>query len=149
MVELTHDPIDEMAVLRSVHTTQAGAVVLFLGTVREFTQERQTAYLNYEAFEEMARAQMERLETEARQRWPVSAVTLVHRLGRLELGETSVAVAVSAPHRDTAFVAARWLIDTLKQQVPIWKQEHWADGTSEWMHPSTGVPCLPPRAPAG
>ena len=135
MVELTHAPIDTEQLLRQVNSAEAGAVVLFLGTVREMTDGRQTVALDYECYPEMARAKLAELEAEARRRWPIVACALVHRLGRLELGEASVAVAVSTPHRRDAFEAGQWLIDTLKQAVPIWKQENWADGTTQWVHP--------------
>jgi len=122
MIQLTRDPIDAAALLAQVTLPRAGAVVLFLGTVRELTAGRQTACLDYECYPEMARRKLEELETEARRRWPIVECALVHRLGRLELAEASVAVAVSTPHRHDAFAAGQWLIDTLKQVVPIWKQ---------------------------
>jgi molybdopterin synthase catalytic subunit len=132
---LTHDPIDVPALLDSVGSAQAGAVVLFLGTTREFTQGRQTASLDYECYPQMAEKKLAELEAEARRRWPIVECGIVHRLGRLELGEASVAIAVSTPHRRDAFEAGQWLIDTLKQVVPIWKKENWTDGTTEWVHP--------------
>jgi len=135
MVELTNAPIDPQRVLLEVQSTQAGAVVLFLGTTREFTAGRRTERLSYEAYADMARQQLEQLETQARAQWPLVGCALVHRLGDVGLGEASVAVAVSSPHRRDAFTAAEWLMDRLKQEVPIWKQEHWADGSSEWVHP--------------
>jgi len=135
MVELTNAPIDPQRVLLEVQSTQAGAVVLFLGTTREFTAGRRTERLSYEAYADMARQQLEQLETQARAQWPLVGCALVHRLGDVGLGEASVAVAVSSPHRRDAFAAAEWLMDRLKQDVPIWKQEHWADGSSEWVHP--------------
>ena len=135
MVELTNHVIDANDVLRRVASHQAGAVVLFLGTTREFTGERRTVALNYECYPEMATKKLAELEAEARRRWPIVECVIVHRLGHLELGEASIAIAVSSPHRQEAFEAAKWLIDTIKQVVPIWKQEHWADGTSEWVHP--------------
>ena len=138
MIELTHEVIDYQALTEKVRSDQAGAVVLFLGTVREMTGARQTVALDYEAFSEMALAKMQELETATRERWPVVNVGIVHRLGHLELGEISVAVAVSSPHRDVAFDAGRFLIDTLKVTVPVWKKENWADGTTEWVHPGTG-----------
>ena len=133
MIRLTHQPIDTAAVLAEVASPAAGAVLLFLGTARDSTDGRPTASLNYECYEEMALRQLAELEAEARRRWPLTGCTLVHRLGRLEIGAASVAVAVSSPHRDDAFAAGRWLIDTLKQIVPIWKRENWTDGTSEWV----------------
>jgi molybdopterin synthase catalytic subunit len=135
MIELTHDVIDSQAVLDRVASHQAGAVVLFLGVTREFTGGRQTASLDYDCYPEMALRELEKLEAQASARWPLTACAIVHRLGRLELGEASVAIAVSSPHRRAAFEAGQWLIDTLKEVVPIWKQENWADGTSEWVHP--------------
>ncbi len=139
-IELTDDPIDTAAVLESVRTPQAGGVVLFLGTVREFTAGRQTDWLEYEAYRPMAAARMAALVEETSARWPVLKATVVHRLGRLGLGEISVAVAVSTPHRADAFEAGRHLIDRLKEEVPIWKQEHWSDGTVEWVHPPLPSP---------
>lgn len=135
MPSLTHAPIDTAALLAQVASPRAGAVVLFLGVTREFTGDRQTAALNYECYPEMAERKLAELEAEARRRWPIVECAIVHRLGRLELTEASVAIAVSAPHRADAFAAGQWLIDTLKEVVPIWKQELWADGTSEWVHP--------------
>ena len=135
MIQLTHEPIDYAALTESVRSNAAGAVVLFLGTVREMTNGRQTAALDYEAFPEMARAKFDELISEAHGKWPVVRAAIVHRLGRLELGDVSVAVAVSTPHRQQAFEAGKFLIDRLKQVVPIWKKENWADGTTEWVHP--------------
>jgi molybdopterin synthase catalytic subunit len=138
MVQLTHQLIDTAGLLAQVGSRQAGAVVLFLGTVREMTQGRRTVSLDYECYPEMAEKKLAELEAEVRRRWPVIECAIVHRLGKLELGEASVAVAVSTPHRQDAFEAGKWLIDTLKEVVPIWKKEHWADGTTEWVHP--GLP---------
>jgi len=137
MIQLTREPIDPQQVVESVRSHAAGAVLLFLGTVREFTAGRQTTCLDYEGYEAMAQKQLAALESEARQRWPVTELTLVHRLGHHELGDISVAVAVSTPHRRDAFEAGQWLIDTLKEVVPIWKRERWADGTTQWVHPGT------------
>lgn len=144
MIALTHDPIDAAALVQRVQSPQAGAVVLFLGTVREFTGERQTRALDYECYPAMAERKLADLEAEARRRWPVVACEIVHRLGRLELGEASVAVAVSCPHRRQAFEAGQWLIDTLKEMVPIWKREHWADGGTDWVHPGLDAAAVPP-----
>jgi len=135
MIQLTPSPINYTALTEAVRSPQAGAVVLFLGTVREMTAGRQTVALDYDAYPQMAEAKMAELEAEARQRWPVIEAAIVHRTGHLELGDISVAVAVSAPHRHQAFEAGRFLIDELKIRVPIWKKENWADGTTEWVHP--------------
>jgi molybdopterin synthase catalytic subunit len=136
-ITLTHDPIDHAALTESVRSHQAGAVVLFLGTVREMTGDRRTLALDYEAYPDMARAKMQELADEACRRWPVIKAAIVHRLGHMELGDISVAVAVSCPHRNQAFEAARFLIDRLKEIVPIWKQENWSDGTKECVHPGS------------
>jgi molybdopterin synthase catalytic subunit len=138
MILLTRVPIDTAALLHYVSSPRAGAVVLFLGTVREFTGGRRTVALDYECYPEMAEKKLAELRDEARRRWPLVACAIVHRLGHLELGEASVAVATSAPHRDDALAAGKWLIDTLKEVVPIWKQENWEDGTKEWVHPAGG-----------
>ena len=146
MIELTHQTIDTAKVLAEVGSSEAGAVVLFLGTTREFTDGRQTESLDYEAYSEMAAAQLAEMEAEARRRWPITHCAIVHRLGHVALAEASVAIAVSTPHRHDAFEAGRWLIDTLKEVIPIWKKENWADGTAEWVHP--GVPSSNEQAPA-
>ncbi len=139
MIEIIDAPIDHAALTERVRSHQAGAVCTFLGTVREMTAGRQTVSLAYEAYPEMANKKMAELEEEARSRWPIIELAIVHRVGHLDLGEISVVVAVSCPHRDQAFEACRWLIDTLKEVVPIWKQERWADGTLEWVHPGLGT----------
>ncbi len=138
MIEITQATIDHSAVTERIRSTGAGAVCTFLGTVREMTGSRRTVALSYEAYPEMALKKLAELESEARRRWPVIDLALVHRIGEPELGEVSVVVAVSCPHRHEAFEACRWLIDTLKEVVPIWKREKWADGSEEWVHP--GLP---------
>jgi molybdopterin synthase catalytic subunit len=140
MVHLTHEPIDPAAVLAHVASNRVGAVVLFLGATREFTGERRTESLHYDCYPAMAERKMAELEGDARTRWPIVECAIVHRLGRVGLGETSVAIAVSSPHRRDAFEAGQWLIDRLKEVVPIWKQEHWADGATEWVHPGLSSP---------
>ena len=141
MIELTSLPIDSQRVLNAVASTSAGAIVLFLGTVREITGDRRTTALDYECYPAMAEKLLTELKTEACGRWSLVDVAIVHRLGHLEPGETSVAVAVSSAHRQAAFEAGQWIIDTLKARVPIWKKENWADGTTEWVHPGTTTPC--------
>ena len=136
MIDLCDKPINVATVLDLVQSPAAGAVVLFLGTTREMTAGRQTESLEYECYPEMARKKLAELEAQARRRWPIVQCAIVHRLGHLELSEASVAVAVSTPHREDAFAAAKWLIDTMKQDVPIWKRENWADGTTQWVHPN-------------
>lgn len=135
MIQLTHKIIDTEKVLAAVQHAEAGAVVLFLGTTRQFTAGKETVELHYDAYQEMAEQEMAKLEAEARERWSLVECVIVHRLGLVPLAEASVAIAVSSAHRGEAFEAGKWLIDTLKERVPIWKQEHWADGTQEWVHP--------------
>jgi molybdopterin synthase catalytic subunit len=144
LVDIITQPIDTESLLRQVHSPNAGAVVLFLGTTREFTGRRQTASLDYECYTEMARAKLADLEAEARQRWELMGCAIVHRIGRLEIGEASVAIAVSTAHRREAFEAGQWLIDTLKVAVPIWKKENWSNGESQWVHPGLEVPPAQP-----
>jgi len=143
MVDLTTNTIDGAQVVGCVTSPNAGAVVLFLGTTREMTGGRRTVSLDYEAYPEMAKKKMEELEAEARRRWPILECAIVHRLGQLDIGEASVAVAVSCAHRHPAFAAGQWLIDTLKEVVPIWKRENWADGSAEWVHPDSDASPAP------
>lgn len=138
MIRLQSEPIDYHALTEQVRTPACGGVVLFLGTVRELTEGRKTVALDYEAYPSMAEKKMAEIEQDARSRWPVGDIAIVHRLGRLELGDVSVAIAVSCPHRSQAFEACRHAIDRFKAIVPIWKKENWADGTTEWVHPGAG-----------
>jgi molybdopterin synthase catalytic subunit len=135
MVRLTSQPIDEAAVIAAVRSPQAGAVVLFLGTTREMTGDRRTLELSYDCYALMAEKKLAELEAQARAKWPLVGCVIVHRLGLVPLAETSVAIGVSSPHRRAALEAGGWLIDTLKEIVPIWKQERYADGATEWVHP--------------
>ena len=140
MIRLTLDPIDYHALAEAVRSPRCGAVALFLGTVRDLTGQFVTVCLDYEAYGPMAEKKLTEIEAEVRRRWPVGDVALVHRLGRLGVGEVSVAVAVSCPHRAEAFDACRFAVDTLKELVPIWKRENAPDGTGEWVHQSAPPP---------
>ncbi len=131
-VAVVHDPIRVDALLDRVRHPRAGAVVLFLGTVRDHAEGLRVLHLEYEAYEQLAAAEMERIAKEATQRWPLVALAMEHRVGRLQVGEVSVAVAVSAAHRKEAFEAGRFAIDTLKVRVPIWKKEVW-EGGARWV----------------
>lgn len=135
MIRLAADPIDPAAVTDAVRTPHCGGVVLFLGTVRDLTGDVQTRHLDYDAYAPMAEAKLAEIELEVREKWPVGEVVLVHRIGRLEIGDVAVAVAVSCPHRAEAFEAARFAIDAIKERVPIWKRETAPDGTGDWVHP--------------
>ncbi len=125
---MVHEPIDTGSVLEKIKRPEDGAAVVFEGVVRNHTRGRQTLYLDYEAYEEMAVKQMEELAAGAVEEFKVREVAIVHRLGRLEIGETSVLIVVASAHRGAAFEASRWLIDTLKKKVPIWKKEYFVDG---------------------
>jgi molybdopterin synthase catalytic subunit/sulfur carrier protein ThiS len=125
---IVRDAIDTQGVLQRTKRGEDGAAVVFEGVVRNQTRGRRTLYLDYEAYEEMALRQMEGLAEQALKQFQVRDVSLVHRLGRLEIGETSVLIVVASAHRAAAFEACRWLIDTLKRTVPIWKKEYFEDG---------------------
>ena len=130
LVRLVREPIDLGGL--DATTSADGALCLFVGVVRNENEGRPVLRLEYEAYEEMALPLMEEIAAETRRRFPVTLVRLVHRLGALEIGDASVAVAVASPHRAEAFAACRFAIDTLKAKVPIWKKEHYADG-SAWL----------------
>jgi len=125
---LTREPIRDQAIVAAAKQGSDGAVVVFDGIVRDNTRGRRTLYLDYEAYDEMAEKQMAELAVQAIARFSVRGVTIVHRLGRLQIGETSVLIVVASAHRAAAFEASRWLIDTLKKTVPIWKKETFVDG---------------------
>jgi MoaE-MoaD fusion protein len=126
--EIIREAIDTQQVLASLKRGDDGAAVVFEGVVRNQTRGRKTLYLDYEAYEEMALQQMEALAQQSLKQFQIRDVAVVHRLGRLEIGETSVLVVVASAHRAAAFDACRWLIDTLKRTVPIWKKEYFEDG---------------------
>jgi len=125
---ITRNAIDTSSVLARIKQGEDGAAVVFEGVVRKQTRGRKTLYLDYEAYEEMALQQMEALAEQALREFKVRDIAIVHRLGRLQIGETSVLIVVASAHRAAAFDACRWLIDTLKRTVPIWKKEHFEDG---------------------
>ena len=127
-VRLTRDPIQAEALVAAAKHGEDGAVIVFDGIVRNNSRGRRTLYLDYEAYEEMAKRQMNELASQAITRFEVRNVAIIHRLGRLQVGETSVLIIVSSAHRRQAYEASRWLIDTLKKTVPIWKKEAFVDG---------------------
>jgi molybdopterin synthase catalytic subunit len=126
--QLLREPIDMPALVTHVRAPEDGAIVTFDGFVRNQSHNRATLYLDYEAYESMALAKMREITTLLHEKYKIHRVAIVHRLGRLEIGETSVFIAVSAPHRAAAFDACRFAIDTLKRTVPIWKKEYFEDG---------------------
>ena len=140
--EFTTEPIDVTSVARRVVPPACGATVTLDGYVRQFTKGRETLYLVYEAYEPMALKEMKKLAENALERFEISHVGIVHRTGRLEIGDTSVVISVAAPHRRPAFEACEWLIKELKQTVPIWKKEVYADG-EEWIEGEHEISHLP------
>jgi len=129
LFELTADPLDARRIEAAVAHKGAGAICTFTGIVRDTSRGRSVTHLDYEAYPEMATAEMRKIAGEIAERWPEARVAMSHRIGRLEIGEASVVVSVSCPHRAEAIDACRWGIDRLKESVPIWKKEHAADGT--------------------
>lgn len=132
-VKLTREPIELEPLFAFVSSSQAGAIVSFVGTVREFSHGKKVKALTYEAYEPMAEKELQRIADEMMERWQLCKVAIVHRVGELEVGEVAVAIFVSAPHRANAFEAARYAIERIKEIVPIWKREHFADGTVQWV----------------
>lgn len=135
MIILTEEPIQPDDALDHVAHPNAGANLLFLGTTRQWTGDVETKELKYECYEKMAAKEMRKLCDEASRRWPLLGLCIIHRLGVVPVGEASLAVAVSSAHREPAFTAGQWLIDRLKQVVPVWKQEIDSAGQTEWVHP--------------
>jgi molybdopterin synthase catalytic subunit len=129
LFELSVDPLDARRLEAAVAHKGAGAICTFTGVVRDSSRGRSVTHLDYEAYAEMATAQMRKIGEEIAERWPEARVAMAHRTGRLEIGEASVVVSVSCPHRAEAIAACKWGIDRLKESVPIWKKEHAADGT--------------------
>jgi molybdopterin synthase catalytic subunit len=125
---ITHEEIDTAGLLEIIKRPEDGAAIVFEGVVRNHSRGRRTLFLEYEAYEEMALKQLESLLAESRAQFQIRDAAIIHRLGKLEIGETSVVIVVVSAHRAAAFDACRWLIDTLKRTVPIWKKEHFEDG---------------------
>ena len=128
ILEITSNPLDVGEIARRVVPDVCGAIVTLDGFVRKFTKGRETEYLVYEAYEPMALKEMEKLAARCQNEFAVEHITIVHRIGRLEIGDTSVVISVASPHRRAAFEACEWLIKELKRTVPIWKKEVYADG---------------------
>ena len=144
LFELTTDPLDARRIEAAVSHVGAGAICTFTGIVRNSSRGRSVTHLEYEAYGEMAKAEMRKISDEIAARWPEARVAMAHRTGTLEIGEASVVVSVSSPHRAEAIDACRWGIDRLKQSVPIWKKEHAADGTY-WIEGDDSVSPSPER----
>ncbi|MEO8623436.1 MAG: molybdenum cofactor biosynthesis protein MoaE [bacterium] len=132
---LTREPIDVAGLVREVGKPAHGAILLFLGVVREVNDGRDVTGIEYSAYESMAASELQAIAREAAVRFVSSDVVIVHRLGELSLEEVSVGIAVADAHRDEAYQLSRWTIEELKRRVPIWKREHYVDGTREWVDP--------------
>ena len=128
MILLTREPLDPQAIAATVHSDANGGVVTFLGTTRNETDGRRVLYLEYEAYEGMAEKMLASIAQEISQRWGITDISIAHRFGRLEIGEVSLVVAVACPHRAEAFAACQYVVDRIKQDVPIWKKEVFEDG---------------------
>ena len=133
---IVRDPIDSTALLAEVASSANGATILFVGTVRETNDGRTVSGIEYAAYESMAIRELEAIAAEAGSRFGTVGVVVEHRIGRLALGETSVAIAVAHPHRAQAYDASRFIIEEIKRRVPIWKREEYVDGTREWIDPT-------------
>ena len=144
--QLVREPIDLVALVRHVRAPEDGAIVTFDGFARNQSHNRPTLYLDYEAYESMALAKMREIGVQLHEKYSIHRVAMVHRLGRLEIGDTSVFIAVSAPHRAAAFDACRFAIDTLKRTVPIWKKEYFEDGAVLADGELPPAPAATPRA---
>lgn len=144
-IQLVREPINPARLTAHVRGASDGAISVFDGFVRDHSENRRTLYLEYEAYESMAIAKMQEIVTYLHEKFAIHRVAMVHRLGRLEIGETSVFIAVSAPHRAASFDACRYAIDTLKRTVPIWKKEYFEDG-SVWANGE--LPPVPSATPA-
>ncbi len=128
MIRIVEGPIDRNAVIEEASSSKAGAIVTFDGVVRDHARGKKVTHLYYEAYSEMAEKEMARIREETIKRWSLEGMAMVHRTGRLEIGDSSVFIAISSSHRTEAFEACRFAIDSLKTSVPIWKKEHYEDG---------------------
>jgi molybdopterin synthase catalytic subunit len=128
MIAITETPIDTLEVIAAVQAEGAGAINVFIGTVRNQTQAKPVVQLDFEAYDSMAVKKMQEIADQAASRWPVQKVAIVHRKGSLQIGDAAVVIAVSTPHRKASFEACEFIIDTLKEVVPIWKKEIFEDG---------------------
>ncbi|KUF32069.1 MULTISPECIES: molybdenum cofactor biosynthesis protein MoaE [unclassified Lysinibacillus] len=132
LFEIINKPIDVEEVRQKVLSRNAGAITLFIGTVREITNGKKTLHLEYQAYPAMAIKMFEQIAQEIQEQWPEAKVAITHRVGHLDIADIAVVIAVSSPHRKVAYMANEYAIDRIKQIVPIWKKEHWEDGT-EWI----------------
>ena len=137
MIDLTDQPLDLASMTSHLHDSAAGGVCVFIGVTRaEKSDGRELLALDYSAYEEMARKQLADLAERAKAKWPIQKLVLVHRLGRVDVGEASVVIGVATPHRPESFEACRWLIDTLKSELAVWKKDLWQGGDTSWTKPN-------------
>lgn len=135
-VSLTEAPIDLLAIHEQIREVDCGAQMVFVGSTRRLTGHRVTECLSYQAYHSMAENELRKLATQAAQRWSLAKVVIVHRLGKVEVGEASIAIGASSPHRPAVMSAIPWLMDSIKSEIPIWKQETFVDQSKLWIHPS-------------
>jgi molybdopterin synthase catalytic subunit len=139
---VTADPIDSCSLLANATADTDGAALLFVGVVRNVNDGREVGHLDYQAYPEMAEATLREIVSEAHAQWETGTISVVHRIGRLEIGEASVAIVVASPHRGNAYEASRYIIEELKKRVPIWKREGYTSGESEWLQGTTPQPAV-------
>ena len=145
LATLVRAPIDPLALVRAASSPGNGAVILFLGAVRQVNDGRDVTGIDYAAYEGMALRELQAIVDEGATRFGTADIVVEHRLGELQVEEISVGIAVGHPHRDAAYELSRWVIEELKRRVPIWKREHYTDGTREWVDPSGHVAAESPR----
>ncbi|KZE63458.1 molybdenum cofactor biosynthesis protein MoaE [Fictibacillus phosphorivorans] len=145
---ITNEPINNQDVIDQVIHHNAGAVSVFIGTVREMTGDKQTKFLHYEAYVPMAEKQLQKIGEEILVKWPKAITAISHRIGTLQISDVAVTIAVSTPHRQDAFDASRYAIERIKEIVPIWKKEHYTDG-EEWVGNQKGTEAYPAGHPEG
>lgn len=138
MYEITNKPINIENVINKVISREAGAITTFIGTVREFTNGKKTLYLVYEAYEQMALKSLSQIGDEVKQKWNNVQIAITHRIGKLDITDIAVVIAVSTPHREDAYNANKYTIERIKEIVPIWKKEYWEDG-SDWIGNQLGT----------
>jgi molybdopterin synthase catalytic subunit len=140
LCRVTTEPIDSCELLSGATADSDGAALLFIGVVRNRNDGREVGHLDYQAYPEMAEATLREIVREAHERWETGRISVVHRIGHLEIGEASVAIMVASPHRGNAYEASRYVIEELKKRVPIWKREGYTSGESEWLQGTTPQP---------
>lgn len=146
MFQIIEEPIDVEAIIAKVTRREAGAITTFIGTVREWTHGRKTLYLEYQAYIPMAIKKLSEIGEEVREKWPETVIAVTHRIGRLDISDAAVVIAVSSPHRKAAYEANEYIIERIKQIVPIWKKEHWEDGET-WIGDQLGKRAYPSGEP--